>query len=449
MSMELEVATRRSIGLKLTALRPIWNRIRRPGLAVVSEFLVIAGMLLTMRLAAFAWGTAGLGEYVNARRTLGLLQLPLLCGVILGLSRSVAMARAQGTPRAEQHLLTAAFGIVALTSVLGLGIVGTFSTQFTQLFFGGTSDVATLQAVLWCLPGLLLHGVIYGWFCGRRETVAACAWHVLNHGLLPTVLCLFCTHSVRQYFVALAWGWGLTSGFGCIGLAAHERLHRISFDRWRAAAIQLLRFGVPRVPADLLLGAYLALPTLLTTHLAATTADVREQVAFVGIGVSLTTMLGSLFAPLGPLTLPAASASLVAGRTDELRSRLVVLTLFAFGASLILVTFLEVIAPWLIAWYFGEQFRPAVSQVRITILGAIPYCLYIVLRSMLDALREFPLNGKNILLATVSLLVIGIAVKSSQLIPVAFCASLFVLGTATVIDGWKLTLRVVGCPRKF
>lgn len=422
------------------ALRVAFGRAIRPGMAIASELIVLASMLLTMRWTAQAWGPEGLGEFVMARRTLGLLQLPLLCGTILGLSRSVAMARVQTSTRGAQAYLLAALAIVFVSSLFGIAILIVFSNACSLMLLGSSSATGTLLAVTACLPSLLIHGVLYGWFCGRRELALACTLQIVNQGMVPYALLAFSPAGSRDYFCSLAICWGVTTLSVLIWTVMRESRPARPIAECRQAAAILLRFGLPRVPADFLLGLFLALPTLLATHMGGNGEQALEQVGFLGIAVSMNTMLGAAFAPLGPIILPIASESFALGRVADLRGQLIRLVVFTSLAASLAALMLGTIAPWLIGWYFGEQFLPAVGIVRVTLIGSVPYCLYVILRSMLDGIREFPLNGKNILLATIALLAIAIALQSPDLLPVAFSGSLFVLGLATVFDGWRLTM---------
>lgn len=440
MNREVKMAGQYSgVWIPNRALRIAFGRALRPGMAIASELIVLASMLLTMRWAAQAWGPEGLGEFVMARRALGLLQLPMLCGTILGLSRSVAMARVQTSTLGAQAYLLAAMAIVFVSSLVGVTILMVFSNACSLFLLGSSSATGTLLAVTACLPSLLIHGVLYGWFCGRRELAFACTLQMVNQGIVPYALCAFAPVGSREYFGSLAACWAVTSLSVSIWTVKREiKPLRPIAECWQAAA-GLLRFGVPRVPADFLLGLFLALPTLLATHMSGSGSQALERVGFLGIAVSMNTMLGAAFAPLGPIILPIASESFALGRVADLRGQLIRLVVFTTLAASMAALMLGMIAPWVIGLYFGEQFLPAVGIVRVTLIGSVPYCLYVILRSMLDGIREFPLNGKNILLATIALLAIAIALQSPDLLPVAFSGSLFVLGLATVFDGWRLT----------
>ena len=65
------------------------------------------------------------------------------------------------------------------------------------------------------------------------------------------------------------------------------------------------------------------------------------------------------------------------------------------------------VAPQLVTWYLGPSHISATPIVRITALSAIPYVVYVLLRSPLDALTVRAINTRNLLigLLTFSVLV--------------------------------------------
>ncbi|MBM4002277.1 MAG: hypothetical protein FJ295_03185 [Planctomycetes bacterium] len=412
----------------------------RPGFAVAAELLTVASIVWAMRLVESRWGVEGLGEYLNMRRAIPLLQLPCLCGIGLGLCRLVAMSGGgeSGTVL-RGRLLASALTIVGVALAFFTLGIWMAAEPLSRLLLGAAVDPLSMIAVSVCLPGLVMHGVIHGWLSGHLRTPLACLLQWVNLGLLPLATIFLGPDGVAEYFVWLGIGWGATAAIVLAAIVGTDRVGLRHLRPEKQSIVRLLSYGLPRVPSELLWGAYTALPTLLLIYFGQGPRHELAEVAYLGTAVSAVLMLGSGFAPLGQITLPTVSAGLQRGDLAGVRRRLIRLT----GATLVLSGLLTLAAWWLtpvlLGGYFGPRMLLASPIVRTVLSGGVPYCLYVVLRSFLDALSPFPINGKNIALAILFLATIAIALGSVNLIPVAFCGSLFVLAFVSLVDGWRLT----------
>jgi O-antigen/teichoic acid export membrane protein len=59
-----------------------------------------------------------------------------------------------------------------------------------------------------------------------------------------------------------------------------------------------------------------------------------------------------------------------------------------------------------VRWYFGAAFEPAIPVMRICLLGAIPYSLYVLLRNFIDALDVKAVNSRNLAISLAFLVVL-------------------------------------------
>jgi O-antigen/teichoic acid export membrane protein len=405
----------------------------------MAELLTVASMVWALRLVESRWGVEGLGEYLNMRRAIPLLQLPCLCGIGLGLCRLVAMSGGERGGEERWRLLGSALAIVAVALSLFMAGVWAAAEPLSRLLLGTAVDPLAMLAVSFCLPGLVLHGVIHGWLSGHMRTPLACLLQWANLGLLPLATIFLAPPGVAAYFAWLGVGWGVFSALVLATILVTDRAGRRNLWPDRKSIVRLLTYGLPRVPTEFLWGAYTALPTLLLIYVAQDPRQGLAEVAYLGTAISAVAMLGSGFAPLGQITLPMTSAELHRGDLTGIRRRLVRLTGVTLGLAIALTMVGWLLTPLLLGGYFGPRMLPASPVVRLVLLGGVPYCMYVVLRSFLDALSPFPINGKNIALAMLFLATIGLALGSVNLIPVAFCGSLFVLGIASLADGWRLT----------
>ncbi|HEU4680967.1 MAG TPA: lipopolysaccharide biosynthesis protein [Gemmatimonadales bacterium] len=397
-------------------------------LTFAAEFAALGSSLLVLKLAAAYWGTTGFGEYMLVRRSLGFLYLPILCGMGLAVTRHVAMARARGE-RTEQSYFLGAVLVTAATSGAAAVLLNVLSRPLAVLIFSSGDYAMLVRALAVAVPGLAFHGVAYGMFRGRMAMLQANALQVVNLAVVPAAVFSLPGLSVAQVttLMGLVWsGVSVCAIGGVLQGAPHAVWKR---DGLAAHARELLQYGVARIPGELALGALLALPVLLAAH-----SSGVERAGFVGLGVSLLSMLGSLFAPLGQILLPAVSSMWVQDDHMALWRKIRTLALRCLGLAVILVAVVEGLAPWGLVTFLGPEFGAAVPVVRTLCLALIPFVAYVVLRNVLDALHARPLNAKNLVLA-LGIFLAGASLGASPRVVVnAFAIGMLALGLLTIRD---------------
>ena len=105
----------------------------------------------------------------------------------------------------------------------------------------------------------------------------------------------------------------------------------------------------------------------------------------------------------------------------------------------------ELLIPPFIRWYFGEAFLPAVPYFRAILLGAIPYAIYILMRSILDALDVRAVNSRNLVVTLAVVVILCLVNRSLMWMSGSIVAALVLLGTLTLRDTY-LRLRLQPVP---
>lgn len=406
------------------------------GLTFAAEFGTLAAGLLVLRLAASNWGTVGFGEYVLVRRTISLLQLPILCNMGIAISRYVAIAGVQAARHNRATYLLAATAVALGASLVCASIILLVAGPVASLMFGSAQFAPDIRVVAVALPGLVLHGVAYGYYRGRLQLLSANALQVLNLGLMPLAAMAIPGASVRQAVLALAVAWNVVALAFMVPplLAARVEPH----ERIGDAVVELLRFGIPRVPGEFALAALFSLPTIIAAHLGG-----LEQAGFVGLGVSLLSMVGSMYAPLGQIVLPSVSAMAARGETGTVRRDVERLWLACVATGAALVVVLAVGARLLVTLYVGAAFLPAVPVVRLILIAGVPHITYVVLRNVLDALDPRPLNARNLVSALLVFVALALAIGKPEAVGAALLAGVTVLGVLSLRDANRLLQSVI------
>jgi O-antigen/teichoic acid export membrane protein len=145
-------------------------------------------------------------------------------------------------------------------------------------------------------------------------------------------------------------------------------------------------------------------------------------------------MVASAFAPVGLVVLPKASAQVATGEMAGLRR--LVLRILSGGILLATlgVVIGELLIPPFIRWYFGQAFLPAIPYFRTALIGAIPYAVYILMRSILDALDVKALNSRNLIVSLSVVVILCLVNRSLMWMSVSIVIALTLLATLTLRD---------------
>jgi len=356
----------------------------------LTEGLALVGMVLAYRLAALD-GKEELDLYVIARRTVSFLFPMILLGAMVGLTRYTAMSTSLAMAR---RYLRGALAWVLPLGVFLWAFCAVFAKPLSWFIFG-TLEQAALMAPLGLMTlGIALHGVAYGYLRGRGATTWANILQLTVLALVPCAAFLLDRNMAVVLWVTGA-SWAI-SALVCIV----PGLLRPGVGRYRREGAELLRYGLPRVPGDVALGALLTIPgyVALRTHGLAISGE-------VGFGATLLNIAAAVFSPVALLLLPAASAQLAEGDHAGLAKRIRSMSGIILLLSIALTVGFELLAGPLLHIYLGPTGDQYVPMARAVFLGALPFAYFNGMRSVLDAYFRTPRNGVNLTVAFLLLLV--------------------------------------------
>jgi O-antigen/teichoic acid export membrane protein len=387
-------------------------------LTYLTEALALLGMVLTFRLAALQ-SKEDLDLYVIVRRTVAFLFPMVLLGAMVGLTRYTAMSASD--PVARRYLR----GALAWVLPLGLGLWGLcvlFSRPLAWTLFGYDHQATLVPPLGLMTLGIALHGVAYGYLRGRGVTVIANALQITVLALAPcAAFVIFDDMALVLWTTGAAWALSALLSVlpGIFGQTA---------GGFRREGAELLRYGLPRVPGDVALGALLTVPgyVALRTHGLGVSGE-------VGFGATLLNIAAAVFSPVALLLLPAASAQLAAGDHAGLAQRIRGMSRVILLASVALMLGFELLAELALDIYLGPTGEQYVPMARLVFLGALPFAYFNGMRSVLDAYFRTPRNGVN-LTAAFLLLLIGSALH--LIVPTPWYTMGVVLVVALLYLGW-------------
>jgi O-antigen/teichoic acid export membrane protein len=398
--------------------------------AMITELTVMAASILVLKLAADFLGAVGFGEYTLSRRATGLLYLPLVMGLGIAAPRYIAISRAG----AQAGYSPGAFAVAALTA----GLLPTFVVMAlmnlgpagaSTILFGNASMTRLVPAATLALGGIATHGLVYAVFRGHGQMNLANALQLLNNGIIPVAAFLLAPHDAAAVLAVTGTAWIATSGITLAFLLFREKKHIAAARSVRDHLRLLLRFGIPRVPGEFALVGLFALPALIALR--------EHGVVAAGqfsAGLSLLSVVSSVFAPIGLVILPRASAQAAVGDLAGLRR--LVIRILSGGMILVIIAVAigELLIPAFVRWYFGPEFLVAVPVFRACLLGAIPFVVYVLLRNILDALDVRALNSRNLIITLVLLLALCLLKPDILSMAMSLVASLTLLSILSLRD---------------
>jgi O-antigen/teichoic acid export membrane protein len=410
---------------------------------LITELTVMAASILLLKLAAQLLGPVGFGEYTLSRRAIGLIYLPLVMGFGIAAPRYVAISHAGALPGYNaRSFATATLTVGLLPTFIVILLLNLSAGSASALLFGTSSMTRLVPAVTIALGGIAMHSMVYAVFRGRGHMGVANAFQLLNNGIIPVAAFLLVPHDAATVLGTTGSAWIVTSGIALLIELLSERGGEAPSYTLPDHVRLLLRFGIPRVPGEFALVGLFALPALIALR----THGVVAAGQF-SAGMSLLSIVSSVFAPVGLVILPRASAQAAMGDLAGLR-RLVGRILVG-GMILVVCAVIagEFLIPFFVSWYFGAAFLPAIPIFRACLLGAIPYVVYVLLRSILDAIDVRAVNSRNLVITLVVLLALCLLRTDIMSMAMSLVASLTLLSVLSLRDTHaRLGRRALAAP---
>jgi O-antigen/teichoic acid export membrane protein len=401
----------------------------------LTEFLIMASQLITYKLAAHQLGKSGFAEYALARRSISLLFPVPVLGLAVGLPRYLGFANGRGDREGAARYYGATLWCVGGAALCCFLTMNLFAKSFAFLLFGDTQYSYLAFPLSLVVIALCTHTVVCGYFRGHMEMNRANLLQIVNLALVPILSFLVAGPSLSRALTSI----GVVSMSVSLGGLLKTPFRAIALNNLKETG-ELLKYGVQRVPGDFILMALFTLPATFVAH----SRGVQEA-GFVAFGISVVSMIGSVFAPVGLVLLPKATTMLARGAHIELKRHVRFILEVTLAASVAIILAIEIWIPRLLLLYLGPGLEQIIPVVRILAVGALPYSLYLVLRNLVDAHHEY---GVTASILTGGLTVFLIAVFSANRLSgkpsltLLLSAFLVALCTIATLSGWEY-LRIL------
>lgn len=393
----------------------------------ITEFFVLVSGILVYKLAASLFGKMGFSEYALSRRAVSFIQPALLLGLGVGIPRYIAYST-NDKIKSDSYFL-AGFLVLLVASAAFFALFNLNSKTVSFLIFGSNGYAFLVYPISLMLFGLVLHALTYSYFRGHIMMIKANMLQIINMGVVPLIVFYISdTVSALLYYTGMLW-----IIVSCVFLFLVFRKIRVSFSKLFERTRELFIYGIQRVPGDFGLAALLSLPAFFTSHI----GSVKEA-GYVSFGVSVLNMIGAAFAPIGIILLPKASQLIASNSWDILErytKNILKITVFLTASGVILF---EVFAKDILILYLGKELSDIVFMVRILIISAVAYNIYIATRSIIDAIYVKAINTRNIIISLALFVIVTsvalIFFKSPTTVILSFNGAMFFLGALTLYE---------------
>ncbi len=355
----------------------------------ITEFLLLCAGLLVYRFAKTNFNNEGFVEYALFRRTLSFVQPILIIGLGVGLPRYVSISESKSNRREAGTYLISATLILTSVLIIVLPIILIFKQEFAWLFFGGYEYSKFIQPLLVLIIGICFHSLAYSYLRGKLFMLHANSLQIINLGLI-LISSFFICKSIIEVIYFTGFGWLI---FSIIFLFPFWRkangIRKLYVEKIR----ELLKYGIQRVPGDIGLAAMLTVPVITTAHFSGI-----EAAGYLAFGISLLNMSGAVFSPISLILLPQSSALFANKQYGLLKQRAIKVLIVTIIISALGLIVFELFANEILEIYLTDVSPSLMQTCMILISGCVGYCIYISLRSVLDACYIKAVNTKNLII---------------------------------------------------
>jgi O-antigen/teichoic acid export membrane protein len=406
-----------------------------------SSIATVVAMALSTRLLAEQLAPSEFGAFAIGKRVAATIVAVVGLGMGVTLARYMAMTKTQAE---RDRIVIAGFLLAIVPSLLVLSMGSLLLPAAARIFFADASYAPLMLWILFAIVAQSIYLMHYALLRGEQRFGRSSFWQLLTNAVGP-LLVVVIIHTIGDATQVTAW---LAVPFflaivpvlmRVVSAMARERAHIRS---WLPSQVQvLLAYGAPRVPANFGLAALFAVPALLSPYL----ASLEAASAFAAVQ-ALFAMLDGATSAIGLVALPKISALLVDSQHAYLRERIASLFGMALHLGLFVSALCVVFADVVVLALLGESYGSAIAPMRIVGAALGAHMLYVLLRSVIDAVETRAVNTRNLAIALlIEVVLSGVAFATGLGIAglaLALAAAVVVLGVMTAVhvrSTWGLT----------
>lgn len=409
--------------------------IRDVGITAVTSIITTLAIIIVTRLLAQGLGPKEFGAYILARWVLAFVSPFSTLAMGVALARYIAISNDRQSK--NSYLLSGLFlGVIPSFIVLMTGLM--FMNKLTIIIFHNEVYSSLVTATLLMIVGYSFYNVLYSYYRGANEMWKAnllqlgimaiapiiIAWKYVNFGRADLIVLL----RGACFFIPL-----LPLTLYIIKSIFHDK----QIIKVGNHLKELFWYGLPRVPAGLALSGILFVGPFLAPYFGS-----LKEAGYLVVGQSMLTIVENALFAFGIVALPKVAQLFAEGRNEFLKERAVDIIALVFHLGLFATLHLFLWSDQIVLIWLGNQYTEAIPLMMAILLGLIPYLVYVMLRSVIDAIEVRAVNTYNLYLSfgitlVVSLLLAMIGLGTMGL-AIGATTGFLVLGLLTVFYLWKV-----------
>ncbi len=394
------------------------------------EFLILVLSVLIFKLVNIRLDTVSFSEFTVSKRLNAFLIPLLMIGLGVSLPKFLPISSEKKQVSIYYTSLIIICSLFLFITVLFLFIPKVFS----DIVFGDSFHKRLILANLGYVFSLMFHSCLYNYFRGKFNFKISGFMQAFNLGILPFVF-IFVAGSIEQYFIYT----GIFTIISCIVVSVvFVPLIKLQWSEIKENLNQIVAYGIQRMPGDVFLGLFLAVPSFIGTNYFSLTEG--GQIAFC---LSLFNITIAFMSPINIILLPRASK--IVHEKDYTQLKSITFQLLKMSTLLgifnLLVIFL--FADFIIKIFNVSDIESTSYILKIIFTGVIGYSIFSVIRSIIDAFYNKARNSFNILLAFALFVFILFLLKyfnvltlANSLISFSICVNF--LGLITYLSVYKI-----------
>lgn len=400
----------------------------------ITSIVTIFSIIIVTRFLAQGLGSEGFGAYSLTRRILAVICPFVTLQMGIALARYVAISKDDYSK--YSYLLSAVIlSIVPTCLVLIIGLL--FTKEFTLVIFNNAFYSSLFVATLFMVFGYSFYIVLYAFYRGLGQMGKANLWQLASAALCPILISCVYSKSGEVDLIVFLMGIGFFISF--IPLAFY--IFKIFYQdkqiiKIRVHIKELFLYGLPRVPSGITSAGIFSIGPFLAPYFGS-----LKDAGYLVVGQSLIRIIEGGLVAFGLVILPKAAQLFAEGKNEFLKERIIDIITFTFHIGLFLTLHFFLFADKIVLVWLGEKYLEAVPLMRILLFTIIPYLIYVMFYSVIDAIEKKAINTYNLYIAfTITLSISFILAKLGFGViglAIGMATGFLTIGFLTVCYLWK------------
>ncbi len=359
-------------------------------ITTITSILTMLSFILIARILASSLGPEKFGAYSLSRRILSTIE-PLAT-----LNMGIAITRYVAISKNRQDRSTYLFNGLFLTmasSILILICALIFRIPLTNLLFQDQKYLSLFIATFILVFSYSCFVVLYGFYRGSGRMWEANLWQLALIAIAPLVIAILYSRSGRVDLIIFLTSLCFFAVFfplmlhGLKVFFSHE-VHFIKIAQLK----EIIHYGFPRIPGSLANAGILSIATFLSPYF-----GTLKDAGYLMAGISVLRIIEGGVDSFGRVVLPKAAQYLFSLEHRKfLKEKIIDLIGFVFHLGLFICLHLILWADQIVVIWLGNQYVDVIPLLKLISLAIIPYLIYSMLRSVVDAVEVKAINARNL-----------------------------------------------------